>query len=208
MKKHLNFRFLIILFTIGLIRLFSSCCTEHINCELVFKGFLLENMDNSGKEPILSNLPINKKAYVIRANFSIEDESWIYSQLQSLKNISSTANAMSCGEVVTYYYQVPITDILLTVDKDFDANHPTGKSLNDLFAVSVNYKENQSLQLSPFQSINSFVAELMTSSDKQPNQVYFFLNSSPKDAGEYTFTMTIKLEDETVFINTITVELI
>ena len=165
-------------------------------------------MDNSGREPILSNLPINKKAYAIRADFFTEEGPWTYSQLQSLKNFSSTANATSCGQEFTYHYKVPVTDILLTTDKDFDTNHPAGKSLNDLFAISVNYKENSPSKLSAFQSINSFVAELMVSSDKLPNQVYFFLSSPPKDAGVYTFTMTIKLEDETVFIDTITVELI
>lgn len=168
-------------------KFFVSCCNCEDSMELRYtdNAILVNNLDNSGRIPILARTEgVIKTAYGIQLQvLSIEvarQNNWGF----------STANAYSCGckPPITYIPRDSIINFEIISVNPFDAL-PAGSDITDKFMVEAGNR---------FSAANSFLSGATPSvnySLEQPRISSFLLMQPPATTGAYQFEIRLQLSD-------------
>jgi len=169
-------------------KMFASCCNcEDTTAELRYTddSILVNNLDNSGREPVLARSEgVVKTAYGIQLQIlSIEvarQNNWGF----------SAANAYSCrcGPSVTYSPRDSITGIEIISVTPFD-DLPAGSDITGRFMTA------GSTTFGPIANFLSTASPSLIYSVDQPRQTSFLLMQPPVTAGIYQFEIRLQLSD-------------
>ena len=132
----------------------------------------LSNFDNSGKEPVLTGSPGNPDTVPAKA-FGIGIG--IFSDKYSSGWLDT-----KCGKL-RYDSRVSAVDIITL--NDFDSDHPTGKSVSELFRMENRAQKNA-------RQVNSF---FLNNPYEGGARIYLF--KSPASEGIFRFLVTLVLEN-------------
>jgi hypothetical protein len=134
------------------------------------------NMDNSGADPVAAPDSVYKLAFVLALTYEavlIDPEESEYDSYES-----------------SMYNRDHFTSFSITCPVDFDATHPAGTPLNDLFDLGMTTKGGVSL--------NQIVGKI----DYPVHQVDLWLMSPPTLDGTYQFTLEFTSESGKVLTAT------
>jgi hypothetical protein len=181
-----------------LVNLIIGCCDcietmffDYTNCSVS-----IENLDNSGREVIVSlSNQIPRKAFGLRINIE-RKEDVCGNDFQPL--FISPAYAISCDYCPEKLY-LPLDSIVsldVITNDDFDSGHSANDNISEYFSV---------LMSTEFISINEFI-------NRQHNELYdinnsdlqfdLMLMSPPDESSEYQFEVQIELSDGRVLTET------
>lgn len=188
---------IIIIVSAFLVRIFISCCdcTVPTEYQYSFDYISVYNLDNSGKEPIIS--PTNhvpEHAYGILIDFALHKLSISKSRIESFQDAS--AFDCFCDADSIYSPKDTITSITITTNSYFNSQYPAESDISNMFKIV---------------GSNSYISILDYL--RKPEQVYFhyephneklnlFLLQAPEIAGEFRFNVEVLLSDNRILTMT------
>lgn len=139
-----KYTILLILLALPLLDVFYACCNCEDNTEEKFyvnSGFSLQNIDNSGQQPLESSLAnINKKAYGIRLYVNRQSLAFLKKQItQPLFSQSAYATSCDCLPEVTYDPTDKVESIKIITLNDFTVDKPANSDITDHFKTHKKY---------------------------------------------------------------------
>jgi hypothetical protein len=179
-----------IILTVFTSRIIISCCDCPMTTEYQysFDYISLYNLDNSGKDLIISQTNIiPKKAYAILIDFSLLKVSLNNFQLEGFP----AANAIDCfcPPETRYSPKDTITSITITTIKTFDNQHPAESDISSFFKL---------LGFDRYIPIQEFLSEperIYEYTKPENEKIELFLLQPPSVAGEYSFKVEVILSD-------------
>lgn len=175
-----------------IVEIIVACCDclepaiyDYTNCSLT-----ISNLDNSGAEPIVTNLnTILKNAYGIRVSIVREENTCEASRLNSIFIQSSYAFDCLCPPELEYLALDSITSLKIFTLNEFDESHTTDSEISDYFRVFS--RDNFSL-------IDHYINNIGTTLYDFDNPTLEFdllLMTPPTHGPEHKFQVTILLSD-------------
>jgi len=180
---------IIVIVSAFLVRTAISCCDCIVptKYQYSFDYISVYNLDNSGKDPIISpNNHVPKQAYGILIDFALHKLSISKSQIKGFQD----ASAFDCFcEDSIYSPKDTITSISITTNSYFNSQHPAESDISNMFKI---------VGRDSYISILDYL--------KMPEQVYFhyephneklnlFLIQAPEIAGDFRFNVEVLLSD-------------
>jgi hypothetical protein len=125
-----------LIFAVYLSSIIHSCCTEEY--EYKWKGFEIQIIDNSGKEPVICDLNqiINKNAL----GFRILMNDTVFYTAQRFSVITE-CRATSCGQQYTRLHSM--TSIAVKTIYDYSEKFPAESDITSLFKARISEKINE-----------------------------------------------------------------
>jgi Domain of unknown function (DUF5034) len=184
-------KIIIILIFPFLIELLMACCdcVEPVIQHYSYKTFTINNLDNSGKEPVLStNLQIIKAAYGMEIKFQRDrlacakkTKPFIFQSAYAFKCVCPPENQILPKD--------SITSIKIITYKDFDNNHLANSEITEYFKV---------YRYSSFTTIQQYFSTLNLIIYNE-NQLEFktniLLTTPPSINSKHKFRIQINLSD-------------
>lgn len=147
----------------------TGCCEEILNVCLTSDKIEVVAYDNSDSLAVEAGDDfVFGKALMLRMSFTGSSR---YCSSPRPASFITSAYATSCGKTYVYKHLDTVASIAVYADKDYDAQHPAGTSLNDLFYMPL---------------VESFNA-------RQDRPYYFDLYALQSPAQRDSFVYTIKL---------------
>ncbi|MFN6377784.1 MAG: DUF5034 domain-containing protein [Flavobacteriales bacterium] len=178
--------------------LLVSCCDcgEPVIEHYTNQSLAIENLDNSGSDPIIATSPsVPKEAFGIKVIISQEKLACFYSPKY---HFIPTASAFGCGCDIPY--QLIAKDTLQSIEiftmNDFDSNHPSNSDVSHFFKV---FRGNSFDTLSEF--LNSYKLILFDESQLELS-MNLLLMTPPSLNVSHSFKVKITLTDGRVFEET------
>jgi hypothetical protein len=196
------FKILIILLVTFIASIASECC----NCpeiryyEYSFTLFAINNVDNSGENPVdVVDQPVNRNAYGIQLRFACQEKE-IVSCLPAVSFIQS-AQAVCCFcDDHHYTAKDSVVALKIFTGNDFDDSHPANTDISACFSV-YSYDKYVPVNSYPFDSIHPC-------GYNDNIWITCLLMTPPIAPGEYSFRVEVLLSDGREFIETIKTTLI
>ena len=200
MKRKILF---LLLFPI-MVQLVVSCCScvEPLIQHYSNKSISLQNLDNSGSEPVPSTSgSIAKTAYGIRLQVIREKTACIQKQT-SLFITSAYAMSCDCPPLNQYIPKDSITSIKIYTLNDFDSSHLSNADISDYFKV---------YNLFSFSTINNYLkksSSILYDESELETKADLLLMTPPIVNTQHKFNIQITLSDGRIFQETLQIELI
>lgn len=147
----------------------TGCCEQIVNVCLTSDQIQVVAYDNGDSLAVEAGEDfVFGKALMLRMSFTGPRQ---YCNNPRPASFINSAYATSCGETYIYKHLDTIASITVSADKDYDAQHPAGTALNDLF----------------------YIPELNIFNLRQERPYYFDLYALQSPAQRDSFVYTIKL---------------
>lgn len=171
------------IFLLASMTLFSPLINSCINAggcsksDLKARKFYTTDMYGKTIDRTAKSQELNDTSVVRYSNLRINIRFSGRSYSENFKNLSLISSAYACSPAEPYSEE-RIADIIITANQDFDASHPMGSNLADVFYV--NRGANNS----------SFTVEEYIKTKPRIEDLDFFLVSAPRIQKKFQFTIT------------------
>ncbi len=161
-----------------LLAFLAGCLKEDPPVPYEISAVYAENLDNTGQAPVAAQDSVYKLAYVLRITYAAALDPEYKGEYDSYES--------------PLYNNDPFTSFSVTCSTDFDASHPAGTPLNDLFSPGMDLSE----------EVNY---EKMRYKMYYPSRpIDLWLMSPPDVEGSYQFTVEFVCESGKILTATAT----
>lgn len=151
----------------------------------------VDNLDNSGKDPFVTNSDVLKEAYGIRLTFTLNR---LANNAMNIRSIFSSAYACDCEEERTLQPQDTISSVTIITNSDFNNTTAAGSDVAKYFVKG----SSTNLYNTPDSDYYKGHYDIL----KNTQTIDLFLLTPPTLPGSYSFTININFSDGRVITTT------
>jgi hypothetical protein len=199
-----TFKILIILLVTFVAGIAGECCNcpEIRHYEYSFTLFAVNNVDNSGENPVdVAGQPVNRNVYGIRLRFACQEQEIVSRLPAASVSLIRDAQAVCCFcDDDRYTAKDSVVALKIFTDSVFDGTHPANTDISACFSV-YDYNKYVPVNSYTFNSIRPYIY-----SDNI--WITCLLMTPPPVPGEYSFRVEVLLSDGREFVETVKATLI